>query len=659
MCSVLSPAALLFAVGRRPHRGRGAGNGAAIAPPPAAVPGPGRRLVRAGPVILGALLALAAAALTPAPARADQRTWMGRFIGDRFWTTAANWAEGIAPVPGDDLVFPPDAIHLVTDNDFPDGTTFNSIMITGSGYTLNTLNGNRIAIAGGQAITASYATGSSTINLPVFFGNGSRISVTNAAATLMFDGTLTNIAGTAGLFKEGAGTAVLLAPSNAALGWRINGGILNVRNGSALFARVQSPGTLQVQGGFAVPYGISLDGGTGAANATGLVESVSGDNALSGSFYNLTADSTISADAGASLTVSPSGGNAVQLGAFRLTANIASTATIASPIQGTGGLTKTGTGLLTLAGTNSYSGPTSVAAGTLRVNGSQPSSSVTVASGATLEGTGTTGPLTVNGIVSPGVGGPGILQTGTVAFNGGSTFAVDLNGTAAGSGYDELLASGAVTLAAPTLAVSVGFPSAPGNTFVIMQSTGALIGAFAGLPDGATFATGGRTFQINYTANAVTLTDVGTGATSTPTPALTVTPTSTSTVTPTVTPTPCILGDINCDGIVDIRDYGIWRANFGQTNCGNPADLDGNCIVDIRDYGIWRANFGHTAGAAARTATPVATPRVGTATPTPTPARAPASGERGSVAGLIRQAAQALGLPLPNEIMLQVTEVVE
>src|SRR5581483_6233068 len=38
--------------------------------------------------------------------------------------------------------------------------------------------------------------------------------------------------------------------------------------------------------------------------------------------------------------------------------------------------------------------------------------------------------------------------------------------------------------------------------------------------------------------------------------------------------------------------------NFGATNCGNPADLNGDCIVDIRDYGIWRQNFGHTAGAA-------------------------------------------------------------
>src|SRR3954467_1403569 len=76
------------------------------------------------------------------------------------------------------------------------------------------------------------------------------------------------------------------------------------------------------------------------------------------------------------------------------------------------------------------------------------------------------------------------------------------------------------------------------------------------------------------------------------TPTGTLTPPSPPTGTPTATATPCLLGDINCDGIVDIRDYGIWRQQFGATNCGNVADLDRNCIVDIRDYGIWRAEFG-------------------------------------------------------------------
>ena len=91
-------------------------------------------------------------------------------------------------------------------------------------------------------------------------------------------------------------------------------------------------------------------------------------------------------------------------------------------------------------------------------------------------------------------------------------------------------------------------------------------------------------------------------------------------------PSSSLLGDINNDGIVDIRDYGIWRQNFGQTNCGNPADLDGNCIVDIRDYGIWRQNFGLIRGAATRLSPPVpAAPTAAAATraPLPTAARTP------------------------------------
>jgi hypothetical protein len=82
---------------------------------------------------------------------------------------------------------------------------------------------------------------------------------------------------------------------------------------------------------------------------------------------------------------------------------------------------------------------------------------------------------------------------------------------------------------------------------------------------------------------------------------LTVTPTGTLLATATATATPCILGDINCDGIVDIRDYGRWRTSFGQQGAGNPADLNRDDIVDLRDYGIWRLHFGEgTAPAAPR-----------------------------------------------------------
>src|SRR2546423_10007747 len=87
---------------------------------------------------------------------------------------------------------------------------------------------------------------------------------------------------------------------------------------------------------------------------------------------------------------------------------------------------------------------------------------------------------------------------------------------------------------------------------------------------------------------------------------------------------PTLLGDINNDGIVDIRDYGIWRQQFGATDCGNPADLNGDCIVDIRDYGIWRQNFGQTGPTLTPTvnAAPTVTPTA-TSTPTVTPTVTP------------------------------------
>lgn len=52
-----------------------------------------------------------------------------------------------------------------------------------------------------------------------------------------------------------------------------------------------------------------------------------------------------------------------------------------------------------------------------------------------------------------------------------------------------------------------------------------------------------------------------------------------------------IAGDYNGDGVVDARDYAVWRDNFGSS-ANLAADGNGNGSVDLGDYTIWRDNLG-------------------------------------------------------------------
>jgi hypothetical protein len=59
-------------------------------------------------------------------------------------------------------------------------------------------------------------------------------------------------------------------------------------------------------------------------------------------------------------------------------------------------------------------------------------------------------------------------------------------------------------------------------------------------------------------------------------------------------------GDYNNDGVVDARDYAVYRKYVGQTGGALPADGSGRAgvpdgVVDQWDYNLWVANFGSTA----------------------------------------------------------------
>jgi autotransporter-associated beta strand protein len=294
------------------------------------------------------------------------RVWSG--LGtNALWSNASNWVNQLGPLPHDQLVFPPDAARPVSTNDLPVGTAFDTITLSGSNYFIA---GNGFTLD--TAITNSPVAGTNTLNCSI------ALTLTNTAmsvgtnSALALSGALT---GTGGLAKIGIGQLTLsgtnentysgpttVAPgllllnkpagTNAIAGPLVLSGtaklLLNDQIADSTSITLNSGGTLDLNSKSDTVGPLTLNGG--------LITTLSGTLFMNG-------DAVVNGDAAIS-------GN-LGLGAVTRSldfSNATADLIVGAHISGSGGLTKNGSGQLTLGNSNSFSGPLTINSGTLKIN---------------------------------------------------------------------------------------------------------------------------------------------------------------------------------------------------------------------------------------------------------------------------------------------------
>ncbi|KQV04380.1 autotransporter outer membrane beta-barrel domain-containing protein [Devosia sp. Root105] len=213
-------------------------------------------------------------------------------------------------------------------------------------------------------------------------------------------------------------------------------------------------GTLNVYGASTYEGPTLISAGTLRAREIGVLSAASA--------YEVASGATLRIDSNKTQTIgSLAGAGTVQLGnpqtmntaagsaQLTLGGNNAST-TFSGVLAGKGQLIKTGTGTLTLSGSNTFTGTTTVSGGGLNVLGTL-LSSVTAESGARLGGNGTYGAISVGdgAVLAPG-NSIGAVTTGGLTLDAGSIYEVELSdgGNTAGTHNDITHVTGTATVAA-------------------------------------------------------------------------------------------------------------------------------------------------------------------------------------------------------------------
>ncbi|WP_024850362.1 autotransporter family protein [Hydrogenovibrio kuenenii] len=208
----------------------------------------------------------------------------------------------------------------------------------------------------------------------------------------------------------------------------------------------------------------------------------------------------------------------------KLTFNRSDVLTYGNVISGTGSLTKLGAGSLNLSNANTYTGTTTVNAGTLSVNGSIINSTTTVNTGGALGGNGTVGSVYIaGGTVAPGNSIGTLNVNGNVDFSAGGVYAVEIDDA---GNTDLIKASGTATLTNGTINVKPKAGSYGGSTnYTVLTAAGGLGGTtFSGVSSSLAFVTPTLSYDANnvylnirrnstrYSQTAVTPNQVAVGA---------------------------------------------------------------------------------------------------------------------------------------------------
>jgi fibronectin-binding autotransporter adhesin len=343
-------------------------------------------------------------------------TWLA--AGDDNWTESGGTTNGPF-ANGETAIFEGAAGTVTVDNSAGtvevSGMTFNT-----DGYTIT---GDEVSLVGAP----------STITVGTDAGG-------NGAATIG-----SALIGDSHLVKDGGGTLMLTGANTYTGGTTITAGTLQLGDGGmtgSITGDVTNNGKLVFKRSNTLTFANAISG-TGAVEQIGTgttvlseTNSYAGGTRITAGTLSVSKNENLGHAAGGltfdggtlQTTVAMTSARAVTLDENGGTIQTDADLTLSGGVTGEGSLTKTGTGTLVLSGTNTYTDATTVSAGTLLVNGDQSGATglTSVASGATLGGTGTIGgdvTLADGGAINPGDAGdaPGTLTAnGNVALAGGS-----------------------------------------------------------------------------------------------------------------------------------------------------------------------------------------------------------------------------------------------